>query len=359
VPELTEGPVRARQPRCRDRASAYAYAYAYAEGARTGAPDAIQVADRFHLWANLGEAVERTVIAHRACLPATDPAWSSASSGDPASGEPDAGEPDVVEQASTAPPEHGPQPRLVTRTRERHAAVAGLVAQGYSLNAIGRELGLGFRTVQRFARAATPDDLLVIALNRPSNLDRFKPYVHRRWNAGCTDATVLHTELAELGWRGSLRTVQRYLRRFRDPDRQPQPAPAAPVKATPRRVTRWIMTDPEHLGAGDTVRLKEVLARCPELDATAGDVNAFAVMMCHRRGERLPAWMDAVCADDLPELHSLVNSLARDHAAVTNGLTLPYSSGAVEGTVNKIKMLKRQMFGRASFDLLRKRVLLL
>lgn len=227
---------------CRDRASA--------EGARTGAPDAIQVADRFHL---LGQP-RRGRRAHRDRAPGLlardrpclviDVEWC------PASGEPGAGEPYVVEQASTAPPEHGPQPRLVTRTRERHAAVAGLVAQGYSLNAIGRELGLGFRTVQHFARAATPDDLLVIALNRPSNLDRFKPYVHRRWNAGCTDAAVLHTELVELGWRGSLRTMQRYLRRFRDPDQQPQPAPAAPVKATPRRVTRWIMTDPEHLSAG-------------------------------------------------------------------------------------------------------------
>jgi transposase len=212
--------------------------------------------------------------------------------------------------------------------------------------------------VQRFARAATPEELLVVTRNRPSNLDRFKPYVHQRWNAGCTEATVLHTELAALGWHGSLRTVQRYLSRFRDPDRAPRPAPATPVKATPRRVTRWIMTNPANRSAGDQVCLKEILARCPELEATAGHVNAFATMMCQRRGEQLPAWMAAVEVDDLPALHSLVGSLRRDHAAVTNGLTLPYSSGQVEGTVNKIKMLKRQMFGRANFDLLRKRVLL-
>ncbi len=99
------------------------------------------------------------------------------------------------------------------------------------------------------------------------------------------------------------------------------------------------MTDPGHLAAGDTLRLKEVLTRCPELDATAGHVNAFATMMCHRLGDRLPTWMATVRADELPELHSLVTSLGRDQAAVTNGLTLPYSSGAV--------------------DLLRKRVLLI
>jgi transposase len=81
-------------------------------------------------------------------------------------------------------------------------------------------------------------------------------------------------------------------------------------------------------------------------------------MMCQRTGtERLAAWLDAVQADDLPALHSLVASLRRDRAAVTNGLSSDYSSGQVEGTVNRIKMIKRQMFGRANFDLLRKRVL--
>jgi len=118
------------------------------------------------------------------------------------------------------------------------------------------------------------------------------------------------------------------------------------------------MTNPANRSAGDTVRLKEILARCPEPEATAAHVNAFATLMCQRRGEQLTSWMAAVEADDLPALHTLVTSLRRDHAAVTNGLTLPYSSGQVEGTVNKIKMLKRQMSGRANFDLLRKRVLL-
>jgi transposase len=63
-------------------------------------------------------------------------------------------------------------------------------------------------------------------------------------------------------------------------------------------------------------------------------------------------------ADQLPELHSFTAGLKRDLDVVVNGLTLPYSSGAVEGAVNRIKMLKRQMYGRASLDLLRKRVLL-
>lgn len=78
------------------------------------------------------------------------------------------------------PEEYGSPLRLVTRTLERHAAVTELLAKGYSLNAICRELALGFRTAQRFARAAAPEELLVVTLNRPSNLERFKPYVHQR-----------------------------------------------------------------------------------------------------------------------------------------------------------------------------------
>jgi hypothetical protein len=210
------------------------------------------------LWANLGEAVERIVLAHRACLDEPAPEPFEAQPGDTADGQPAPTEPD-----STAPVEYGSASWLETRTRERHTAVTELRDKGYSLNAICRELGQAFRTVQRFAHAATPEDLLVTHRTRSHKLDRFKSYVHQRWNAGVTEASVLHTELVELGWTGSLRSVQRYLQRFRDPDRKARPAPPAPVKATPRRVTSWIMTNPEHLSSDDKVRLKQILARCP------------------------------------------------------------------------------------------------
>jgi transposase len=87
-------------------------------------------------------------------------------------------------------------------------------------------------------------------------------------------------------------------------------------------------------------------------------VRDFALMMLQLRGQRLEQWMAAVEADDLPELHSFVTGLRRDQDAVTAGLTLPHSSGKVEGHVNRIKMIKRQMYGRAKPDLLRKRILL-
>lgn len=297
--------------------------------------------------------MERTVLAHRACLSEPRDEPHQAQPTDTADGVP-AGE----QSDDTAPWEHAAPSRLEVRTRERHAAVTELRAKGYSLNAIRRELGLCFRTVQRFAQATSAEELLAVHHTRSRKLDRFTPYVHRRWNAGITAATVVHAELVELGWTGSLRTLQRYLGQFRDPDRRPCPAPpASDKKATLRRVTGWIMTNPERLSPGDQVRLKQILARCPELEATTGHVACFAAMMGQLTGQqRLPGWLEAVTADELPALHSLVAGLRRDQDAVTNGLSLPYSSGQVEGTVT-IKYLKRQMFGRANFDL-RKRVLL-
>ncbi|MFE7746819.1 transposase [Nocardia sp. NPDC057455] len=101
-----------------------------------------------------------------------------------------------------------------------------------------------------------------------------------------------------------------------------------------------------------------ILAMSAEPSASVGHVRAFATMMVHLRGRELERWMAAVDADDLPALHSFVRGLRRDLDAVTAGLSLPWSSGPVERHVNRIKMIKRRMFGRAKPDLLRKRILL-
>ena len=95
------------------------------------------------------------------------------------------------------------------------------------------------------------------------------------------------------------------------------------------------------------------------IDALAGHVTAFAEMMTARTGSRdLEGWLAAVEADDQSGLRSFATGIRNDMPAVINGLTLDWNSGRVEGTVNKIKMIKRQMYGRAGFDLLRKRVTL-
>ncbi len=115
---------------------------------------------------------------------------------------------------------------------------------------------------------------------------------------------------------------------------------------------------PETLPEPEQLLLKTVRTHCPETDALTRHVRAFAVMLTERQGERLPDRLVAVRQDDLPSLRTLAVGIDRDRDAVIAGLTLLWSSGAVEGHVNRIKMIKRQMYGRAGFKLLRKRVLL-
>jgi transposase len=345
---------------CRDRAGAYA------EGARAGAPNATQVADRWHIWHNLGEAVDKTVAAHHACVRAalTVPT--------PTEPTPPATEPTEPSQTAEPRPEREPEQegtldacgrerRLVARTRQRYIDVQRLLAEGSSLSQICHTLELDRSTVRRFARATTIDELLVKAVNRTGVLDGFTAHLTERFAAGTTDAVALHAELQQLGYTGSVQTVRRYL----NPLRQHRSAPAAPRRPQPqpdvpkpRRIVRWIMTDPRRLDSDDQAQLDTVLRCCPELDATARHVRDFADLMHTHHGDQLPDWMHRVEADHLPALHSLVTGLHRDLAAVIAGLTMTWSSGAVEGNVNRIKTIKRQMYGRAGFALLRKRILL-
>jgi len=337
---------------CRDRAGAYA------EGARAGAPGAIQVADRWHLWHNLAEYAEKTVARHRGCLLAADPgAEDSNDKGAEAQDGQDC-QPDPEDQA---PPDgyldaSGRERRLVTRTQERYADIRARLDAGRSQAAISRDTGLTAKTVRRFARAENVDELLVKAVTRESKLDEFKPYLCRRWNEGMHDAAGLHAELREQGWTGSAQTVRRYTAPFRKTTAAAVPPPAAPKT---RQITRLLLTRPDHLEPGEQAQLTDIRARCPHIDALASHVTAFAEMMANLTGSSaLDTWLAAVEADDQPELRSLATGIRNDKEAVINGLTLRYSSGRVEGTVNKIKTVKRQMYGRASFTLLRKRVIL-
>ncbi|GAU71587.1 hypothetical protein SSP35_52_00100 [Streptomyces sp. NBRC 110611] len=118
------------------------------------------------------------------------------------------------------------------------------------------------------------------------------------------------------------------------------------------------MTDPSRLSADDAQDLKEIRVACPHLDAAARHIRDFATMLHQRHGALLPAWMDNVLADDLPALHSLIGGLRRDQEAVMAGLSSPWSSGQVEGTVTRIKLLKCKGYGRASLELLRRRILI-
>ena len=329
---------------CRDRAGCYA------DGVARGAPEAIQVADRWHMWKNLGDAVERTVAKHRAYLQelvhighTDNPPAATALPAAP----PPAAEADPAQRTG----------RLAERTRQRHAAVHHLLAQGKNLRAIAAELGLSRNTVRRFARATDAGQLLVAdgTGRRPKALDHFAEYLRDRWNQGCTNAQDLYQEIKARGYLGGATAVRQYVSPWRSSAPTGSPVPVPP---TVRQATGWLLRNPTSLDADEQRQLDALTTACPPLAAVREHVSAFAEMMTHRRGHQLDRWMTGVDADDLPELRSFVAGLRRDYDAARAGLSLPHSSGPVEGHVNRIKMIKRQMYGRANPDILRKRILL-
>jgi transposase len=220
---------------CRDRGGDYA------DGAHKGAPAAIQVADRWHLWHNLAQRVEKTVARHRGCLREPEPTAPQSP--------PDlTGGVDLVEVAAR----RAEGSVLVERTRQRYAAVQALRVQGKGIKAIMRELGLAKETVRRFYRASSVEELLAKPREgRPSILDPFKPYLHQRWNQGARCATRLVEEIRALGYQGSAAIVRNYLRPFRELGSTP-PAAAAPPKV--RDLTSWLLRHPDRLEADEQLR---------------------------------------------------------------------------------------------------------
>jgi len=316
---------------CRDRASGYA------SGAARGAPGALQVADRWHLWHNLCEQVQKAAGRHRGCLEEPAPA-------------------PAARPAARA----GADEALARGVRERYEQVRQLLAQGHAPAAVARHTGLPRAAVRLYASAASADEVLAAALGarrgRPSPLDPCKPHLARRWNEGCRSATALHAEARALGYRGGYGPVGRYLRPFRRDGALP---PAAPAPPGTRDIARWILTDPAGLDDDGQAGLARATAACPHLGALARHVAEFAKILTGLHGDRLDDWLQAAeDENEQPELHAFTRSLRHDYHAVRNGLTLHWNSGAVEGKNCKFKHIKRLMFGRANFDLLRKMTLL-
>ena len=218
---------------CRDRAGAYA------DGARQGAPDADQVADRWHIYHNLCEHVEKAVARHRSCL--EEPAPGPEPQGPGA----EQAAPDPQQAAVAAAAQRAEESALAVRTRQRYEQVQALRAQGKGIKPIMRETGLAKETVRRFYRAATVDELLAkVRDGRPSILDEHKPYLHQRWNEGCANVRQLHAELRERGYKGGYGTIRDYVLPFREAGAAP-PAVPGPPKA--RDLASWILTDPDNL----------------------------------------------------------------------------------------------------------------
>lgn len=213
--------------------------------------------------------------------------------------------------------------------------------------------------MRRFARATEPEQLLVHNGTgyRTSILEEYKPNLHHRWDQGCPNATHLYTELTARGYTGGATIVRNYIRQLRTTARTTPAAAAPSAPPSVRQATSWMMTNPSHLDTEHNGQLTAILNHSPELATLADHVHQFAHMICHQAGAHLAEWITSAKATTISELRSFVTGLERDFDAVLAALTLPYSSGPVEGQVNRIRTIKRRMFGRANFDLLRIRVL--
>jgi transposase len=321
----------------RDRASAYA------EAARGSAPEAIQVADRWHLLRNLSEALHRILQSKHAVLSQAAKAVGERNK-----------TPVQIEPPSPAAPTRLEKRRQASRSRRlaRYDSVMELVRQGISQSEISRTLGIDRRTVRRWTRAGLfPERARV---SRRSSLDHFADYLRQRYiEDGCHNASNLWRELREHGFRGSSSIVRQWIHRLRNgPGKHIAPRPVANPKitGTPRQTVWLILQQP----AEACDYLEELSRRCPEIEACAAVAREFSHMIRQRDASAWPNWLRSA---KNTALKSFVSSLCRDEAAVLAALQLPWSNGQVEGQVHRLKLIKRQMYGRAKFDLLRLRVM--
>ena len=348
---------------CRDRAGAYA------DGARRGAPNALQVADRFHLLMNTSEAVQRVVDRHREALhveleavvpqmPAPAPSGKRpyASRGLP--------------RPPRVPSQIRAQQDLKRRLRaERWDRARELIAQGLSRRAVRRELHMCKRTLQRVLQTTgCPPEHAA----RFRTLRGFTDALTQLWNAGEHNGRQLFRHIQGQGYRGSYLAVAYFLQPLRQQMLQaietaalptpPTVSSVAPVIRTvtrqlsPRLVSRCLAGNPPANSDEDQRQVAQLCLAVPDLDAAQQLATTFRAMLLEHQLTQLAPWLEQAAASHLPEFQALAASLSRDRAAVELAISSEWSSGQVEGHVNRLKLIKRMMYGRGKLDLLRKRV---
>jgi transposase len=346
---------------------------AYAEGARRGAPDARQIADRFHLICNVTDALDE-VAKHRcrgALLgeePAGGDAASTPSPGESAAGERPAPGPPTDESAlRDVPPEDAADgsgthavapatpasPESLSPTKQvqaqRRAArdarwqrVHDLHGQGGSLRGIARDLGINKTTVRRLL--ATPEPPRNRVLHpRPGGISSpmlapFTAYLQQRWRAGCTNGCQLCRELVDRGYSGSRTLVLEAIRSWR---------PAKPPKALrhranqrrrdPRRLRRLLGRPTEKLAADERAAVQQALDRDPLLATGHALVQRFRTLVQEHDLAAFQTWLADAKASALPSFVGLANGMLADRSAIEAGITEPWSNGIVEGHVHKVK----------------------
>jgi transposase len=349
----------------RDRAEAYA------EAARRGAPTACQVADRFHLLQNLADTLTQVFTAHASQLARVYPSRAEPTPlHDPSC-------PTVAPQPSSVPlappPSSTAAARLARQRRTRRWAqyyqIWTYQQQGWTLDAIAQQVGLSRRTVQRYLQSPTFPERSPRHSRDHSLLDPYKATLLAGWNHGCRNGRHLFRMIRSQGFRGQYGIVALYVRRMRQaqglaPGRrrsaQPLPtvteAPRRPL--TPRRATWLVLRPSGPLTERDHQQLAQLTTQVPALAEAVTLAQDFAGLIRQRQPAQLEPWLTRAAASALPPFRRFAKGLRADMAAVQAAVTLPWSQGPIEGQINRLKLLKRQMFGRARLDLLARRFLL-
>jgi transposase len=333
----------------RDRATAYA------EAARTGAPDAIQVADRFHLLKNLVDAV--TLFLKRQHRPLHQTAEQMIPN--PSDSQP------IPQPPETKPKRVSLAELNRERKKARYTEVRQMHQQGGTIKGIARHFRMNRRLVRQYIRSEEFPERAKPP-KRQCHMDRFREYLKKRWDEGCHNSTQLWKEIRAQGYRGGQSSLRHHLTQWREqlpPQMRDDYRHQAGTSSKPfpvpsiRRLTWAILNKLKGGHEPEREFITKLEERCPQVTAVKQLGQDFFSLVNERRTGALQAWLDGASQSGIAELKSFAKGLMLDKAAVTAALSSDWSNGPVEGQVNRLKNLKRQMYGRAKFDLLRARVL--
>ncbi len=313
---------------------------------RQGAPDAVQVADRWHLLRNLSDAVRAVTGHHHAAIRR---AAKQASEQDSASPQPAA----AAELDSPLPNAAARRSQASLAWRQaRYEDAARLRAAGASIARIAAQLGAERKTIRRWLQAGGPS--LWRKPPRVSGLAPYLDHLERRWAQGCRNAALLWRELIPLGFTGKPGTVRRWAGQRRKVEPHPAAGLAHGQPPSDREVARMLMADAETLSEAGRTFTSNLLAQVPGLAEGIAVAKRLNLLLRHKSRESLAGVLDDAAGTLLANFAA---SMRRDLAAVQAALDLPWTTSPAEGQINRIKTIKRSMYGRAGFDLLRARVL--
>jgi transposase len=316
----------------------------YADGARRGAPHAMQVADRWHLLQNLGEALRLAVGRHRKAVSAAGKAMI-----DEMAGNDDAS---LASAADASTKLDGLRGLRRSQRRELYAEILHLRESGMSPRQIALRIGTSVRTIERWLAAGGEPEH-----RRPPSrsvlIDPFREYLERCWQEGHRDGSQLWTEIRRRGFEGSKATVYRWTAVRRE--RSSTALPNSRWRPPSRRNCAWLLSeDPTSLDQQTEQYLRHLYENAPQLSIAGELARRFTTMIRGDESVGLDQWItDAMNS----ELASLAAGLRRDIDAVRAAITQPWSTSPVEGQINRLKTIKRQMYGRAAYPLLRSRLL--